>query len=60
MISAGNRVVSYKDRTYIRNDENVEHQGKKIELTIYHAEDRRMYIAPYVILYMHGNSSCRV
>ena len=39
---------------------NILHNGKNIELTLYEAEDRKKYAIPYVILYMHGNSSCRV
>lgn len=53
-------MVAYKDRSYIREDEQVMHNGKNIEVTIYHAEEKKRFILPYVILYMHGNSSCRV
>lgn len=38
----------------------IQHNGKSIELTLYEAKDRIKYAVPYVILYMHGNSSCRV
>lgn len=44
----------------MREDYVVNHDGKNIELTLYHSVVERPYAVPYVILYMHGNSSCRV
>lgn len=44
----------------MREDYVVSHDGKNIEMTIYQAVAELPFQNPYVILYMHGNSSCRV
>lgn len=49
-----------KDKMYVREHVTVMHEAKSIELTIYLSETVANIIVPYVILYMHGNSSCRV
>ncbi len=60
VLFAGNKLINYKDRIYTREDYNVDHKGKNIELTVYKCIPEKPFLIPYVILYMHGNSSCRV
>lgn len=54
--NAGSKVVCYKGKMFLRDDHQLDHKGKKLDLTIYLESNR----GPFVILYMHGNSSCRV
>lgn len=58
--NVGNKVINIKDKIFVKEDYNVEHQGKKLELTLYQSVAEKPWHVPYVILYMHGNSSCRV
>lgn len=44
----------------MREDYVVSHDGKNLELTLYQSVAERPLLVQYVILYMHGNSSCRV
>lgn len=53
-------MFNYKDRIYMREDYVVNHDNKNLELTMYQSVVERPFDTQYVILYMHGNSSCRV
>jgi hypothetical protein len=37
---AGNKVLSYKDKLFIREDVKLEHEGKSLEVTIYLASNK--------------------
>ena len=52
----GKSIVTCKGRFFDKTSELIYHDGKKIELTIFSENKKKGYL----ILYMHGNSSCRV
>ena len=41
---------------FLKEDHKLSHDAKKLDLTIYLESNR----GPFIILYMHGNSSCRL